>query len=70
MLTGFSIIALLLYDTFLTMGREARMIWSRSHAATTGLYIVGRYSAILSSLTMLVAATGWSGKNTEVCGHG
>lgn len=46
------------------------MIWSRSHAATTGLYIVGRYSAILSSLTMLVAATGWSGKNTEVCGHG
>ena len=62
----FSHKALLFYDTFLTVGREVRLIWSRRHAATTGLYIIGRYSIILSHLIMFVTITKWSGKNAWV----
>ncbi|KAI1785967.1 hypothetical protein LXA43DRAFT_898796 [Ganoderma leucocontextum] len=66
MITQFAHIALLLYDTFLTMDREVRHIWSRRHASTTAMYIVARYSAMLTHLVILLIATRWSGQNIQV----
>ncbi len=56
-------VALLFYDIFLTVDREARHIWTRRHATTTTMYIVARYSSILTHLAVLLIGTRWSGQS-------
>ncbi len=58
--------ALLVYDTFLTIHRESRYIWTRRHAATTAIYLVARYSAISNRLTIPLIRSTWSGQSTQV----
>ncbi len=62
----YTLIALTLYDTLLTIDREVNKIWTRGHATTTVIYIVARYSSILNHLALLFGVTRWRGQNIQV----
>jgi Family of unknown function (DUF6533) len=44
--TGHSAVALLVYDTLLTLPQEIEQVWSRKLRAIALLYFVGRYVTI------------------------
>lgn len=60
-------VALLLYDTFLTIHKEVCHVWVRRHIVTTVLCILARYSAIANRLAVILVRFRWRGQSLQVC---
>ncbi|KAI0821890.1 hypothetical protein BC628DRAFT_785475 [Trametes gibbosa] len=61
--------ALLVYDTFLTAGREVSLIWTGPGGTwrLSVLYATNRYSALLNRLMIILERVEWPGQSKKVC---